>query len=328
VLRVGWIVPGFSGDERDWCIPALLDLSREIGKRCSLAIVAMRYPCRRDQYTVGEASVSSIGGGHPGPSRTLGIWADTVRAVMALRVDVLHAIWAYEPGLMAALFASRLPVVVSLAGGELVSLPSIGYGLMRKFRTRVPTLWALRRAHVVTAGSRFLLKKAERFLDPDKLRHIPFGIAAARWVGARPGRLNKTVLNVGSLEPVKDHASLIRAFARVLKRIPSANLQIAGGGREESALAKLALDVSCSQRVSLIGPVPHEKLATYYAGASLFAQASMHEAQGMAVLEAAASGLPIVGTDVGVLESLAPDAAVATPVGNSDALAEALARVL
>jgi glycosyltransferase involved in cell wall biosynthesis len=327
-LRIAWIVPGFSMDEHDWCIPALLDLSAEIGKVCSLSIVAMRYPYRRDHYTVGAASVFSIGGGHRGPSHTPGIWAETAQALRTLRADVIHAFWAYEPGMIAALFASRLPVVVSIAGGELANLPSVDYGLMRRFRTRIPTLWALRRARIVTAGSRFLLQQAERVLDPGKLRHVPLGIAPARWTAEGTNRADKTILNVGSLEPVKDQASLIKAFHAVQERIPCAVLQIVGGGREAGVLAKLARELDCSQRVEFAGPVPHERLASYYSGASLFAQASLHEAQGMAVLEAAASGMPIVGTNVGVLESLAPSAAVATPVGDPHRLAEALVQVL
>jgi glycosyltransferase involved in cell wall biosynthesis len=58
-----------------------------------------------------------------------------------------------------------------------------------------------------------------------------------------------------------------------------------------------------------------------YQGADLFMLSSRHESQGMVVLEAAACGVPTVGTAVGVVPELAPDAAVAVPSADPAALA-------
>jgi len=326
-LRVVWIVPGFSSDEEDWCIPALLDLARAVSQRCELSIVAMRYPFRRSVYRIGQARVCSIGGAHRGPVYTPGIWRDTLQSVRQSHCNVLHAFWAYEPGLIAAL-CPRLPAVVSIAGGELVYLPDIQYGLMDKMWRRSAIRWALRRARAVTAGSPFLMERARNLLSLRNLQHVPLGVDLRRWTCTPHTVDPPVVLNAGSLEPVKGHRLLLEAFALVREHARSARLRIAGGGRELENLRSVARKLRIAEQVEFAGPIPHHEMPFAYAGASLFAQASLHEAQGMALIEAAASGLPIVGTAVGALAAFAPEAALSTPVGDAESLANAILRLL
>ena len=328
MLNVLWIVPGFSSSEQDWCIPALLDLARAMAGRCRLTIVSMRYPYRCGVYCVGGATVRSIGGAHRGPWHTPGIWRDACRAVKGLGCDVLHAFWAYEPGMIAACFSSRVPVVISLAGGEIADLPDIRYGLEGRLRTRIPVHWALSRARVVTAGSPFLVRLAGDRLPLRTVEHLPLGVDLQRWPIRRRDVEPPVIINVGSLEPVKGQAMLLEAFAEVLRGLPSARLFIAGAGPQRFRLEKRAADLRLSSRVRFLGMVPHHEMARLYEGSSLFVQASRHEAQGMALLEAAACGLPIVGTAVGALTNLAPGAAASVPVGDVQQLSAAITRIL
>jgi glycosyltransferase involved in cell wall biosynthesis len=328
VLKAIWIVPGFSSDENDWCIPALLDLARAMARRCDLTVVAMRYPYRRDTYSVGGARVRSIDGSNRGILGTPFIWRDTVRAVRDMEGDVLHAFWAYEPGVIAARFAGRFPVVVSLGGGELVYLPDLRYGLLGKRRTRMLMRWALRKAAAVTAGSTFMVEQARRFMSLPVLRRVPLGIDLGRWPLSPRKAGPPVILSVGSLEPVKGHAFLLRAFERVHRRHPSALVRIVGGGRAEDALQDLARSLGVREHVEFTGHVAHHELPAVYAAASMFVQASWHESQGMALLEAAACGLPIVGTHVGALMDLAPEAAVSVSVGDHEGLAAAILNLL
>jgi glycosyltransferase involved in cell wall biosynthesis len=77
-------------------------------------------------------------------------------------------------------------------------------------------------------------------------------------------------------------------------------------------------------RVVFHGFVPNHQLGTLYRRAHLYVQASRHEAAGVAVLEAAAYGVPTVGTRVGYVADLAPDAAVAVDEPTPDAFAQAI----
>ena len=162
-MKVVWLVPGFSSDERDWCIPALLDLARVMAQQCELHIITLRYPYRRDRYSVHGASVHSIGGGHREPWDVPSIWRAAKHVIDQLEFDLIHAFWLYEPGFLAARLSKHAPIVISLAGGELINLPSIGYGLARRFYRRAIMRWSLRRADVVTAGSNYLIEIAKKF---------------------------------------------------------------------------------------------------------------------------------------------------------------------
>src|SRR5262245_22388657 len=133
-MNVGIMIPGFSDGEQDWCIPVYLNLVRSLAQQDRVRVFALRYPPRRDRYSVYGAQVISLGGNSriSGARRWL-LLARTVAAVIrghrSRPFDVLHAIWADETG-FASCVAGRLlgvPVVVSIAGGELAALP--GYGL-------------------------------------------------------------------------------------------------------------------------------------------------------------------------------------------------------
>jgi glycosyltransferase involved in cell wall biosynthesis len=221
-----------------------------------------------------------------------------------------------------------MPVVISLAGGELVSLPEIRYGLGVKLRTRIPVRWALRRARIVTAGSSYLMKLADQQLPPASLRLLPLGVDLRRWPYPRQEPDSPVIINVGALEPVKGQAILLLAFQQVHLQMPSVRLRIVGGGRMLDELGRMAADLHLSPYVRFAGPVLHHELGACYSGASIFVQSSWHEAQGMALLEAAACGLPIAGTTVGTLADFTPEAAVGAPVGEAGPLAETVLKLL
>lgn len=126
-------------------------------------------------------------------------------------------------------------------------------------------------------------------------------------------------LNAGSLYPVKGHNVLLRAFAS-MRDAPESRLRIAGDGPLKPELEKLAVQLGIAERVEFLGEINHGQMPDVYRHADVYVQASWHESQGMAVLEAAACGLPVVGTAVGVL----PELGSAVSVGYEAALAGAM----
>ena len=69
----------------------------------------------------------------------------------------------------------------------------------------------------------------------------------------------------------------------------------------------------------------HVELAPFYAAADIYVQSSLHEAAGVSVLEAAAAGVPVIGTRAGYVADWAPDRATAIDSVNADAMAGAIA---
>ena len=148
--------------------------------------------------------------------------------------------------------------------------------------------------------------------------------AAAR---AGEGTREKGLLvSVGRLSPEKDHATLVRAFAKLDR---SLRLEIAGDGPMRDALQSLARELGVSDRVTLSGFVTDP--FSVFRRAELAISSSRYEGFGNAIVEALACGTPVVATDCpyGPREILADGRyGVLTPVGDADALGRAIAQAL
>lgn len=337
--RIGIVTPGFSAHEGDWCIPAVLDLVRSLAREDDVRVFALRYPHTREPYMVFGARVRPFGAAQRRGLRRLPLYARVLSALAeearSRPFDVLHAFWADEPGALTVLAARRMdaPAVVSVMGGELAALRDLGYGGQQSPVDRRLTASALRLARRVTVGSVWL-KECELPRRPAvHWRVLPLGVDTSRFtpdgVGAParalPGR--PRLLHVASLTPVKDQAMLLRAFAALSPRAPEAHLSIAGDGPLRGTLQSLASELGVAARVSFLGAVCHDALPDLYRQADAFVLSSRFESEAMVVLEAAASGCPIVATRVGVVPELREGARTVAP-GDDQGLATALAEVL
>jgi glycosyltransferase involved in cell wall biosynthesis len=337
-MRIGLVVPGFSADPGDWCIPVLRHLVVRLVGAADVHIFALRYPDRRGPYGVFGAQVTALGGGAATGGRSAGLWLRTASAIAAEHrrrpFDVLHAFWAGEPGFAAALLgrALRIPTVVSIAGGELARLRDIGYGGLLRRLERVKTRLALRLAGAVTAGSALAVASAQPFLPArsgSRARHVPLGVDLAMFA---PGRAQRNggptrILHVASLCGVKDQATLLSAAAALRERGHVFQLDVVGTGPLEADLRSLARRLGLSDGIHWRGAVPHDQMPQAYQRADLFVLSSRHEAQGMVALEAAACGVPVVGTAVGVIPELQP-AARTIGVGDAGGLADGMAELV
>jgi glycosyltransferase involved in cell wall biosynthesis len=240
------------------------------------------------------------------------VWSATLAALRAehrrQRFDVLHAFWATESGLLAAI-AGRLlhvPTLVSLAGGELVSLPEVSYGDQRVAGERLKVRSSLHLASGVSAGSQLLIALAKRHVPSARLWRAPLGVDLERFWPAHPRVHHRAhFLNVATLTPVKDQVTLLRAFARAREALPDARLTFVGDGPLRRELETFATNhLQLGDGVRWCGAIDHAALPRVYQSASALVVSSRHEAQGMVALEAAACGVPVVGTRVGVVPEL------------------------
>jgi glycosyltransferase involved in cell wall biosynthesis len=331
-VRVGLVLPGFSAHDRDWCIPALRDLARTLALTDDVRVISIRYPYERKRYTVDGVESIALGGALSHGRATLKLWRDALDTLRQEHLrrpfDALHAFWATESGLLATLAGRWLgvPTLVSLAGGELVALQDIGYGDQRLPWERVKIAACLRLASGISAGSRLLVGAAERQLRGRRRVHrAPLGIDTRLFTPGQCSPSPTRLVHVASLTPVKDQVTLLRAFACVRRATPSASLDICGEGPNRASLMSLARELSLDGAVRFHGEVDHGQLPPAYGGAAAFVLSSRHEAQSLVCLEAAACGVDVVGTRVGIVPELT--SAVA-PVGDADALASAIAGVI
>ena len=135
---------------------------------------------------------------------------------------------------------------------------------------------------------------------------------------------------VGRLKDYKSIDLLIKAFARVVKEIPGARLQIAGDGDEHKTLIRLATKLQLSDVISFSGKVSEDEKLSILQSAWVFVNPSMMEGWGITTIEANACGTPVVASDVpGLRDSVrAGETGFLVPYGQTEMLSEKIVLLL
>lgn len=115
------------------------------------------------------------------------------------------------------------------------------------------------------------------------------------------------IIFVGTLRQIKGIRYLIEAMSIIRLNNPHVELVIVGDGEEKEYLQKLTSDLNLNNCVSFVGKVPNDDIPQYMKEADLFVLPSLSESFGIVNIEAMASGLPIVSTNVGGLPYLIKD---------------------
>jgi phosphatidylinositol alpha-1,6-mannosyltransferase len=167
---------------------------------------------------------------------------------------------------------------------------------------------ALLSAALVTSVSRYTRTRLLGWADlpPHRLRVLPNTVRPNQL--ARPSRNDlitrlgladrRVILTVGRLsasERYKGHDRLILALPGIVARVPEVTYLIVGSGDDQPRLKQLAQEAGVGDRVVFAGHVPDPELPDYFALADVFAMPSTGEGFGIVFIEAAASGLPVIG---------------------------------
>lgn len=164
-------------------------------------------------------------------------------------------------------------------------------------------------------------------IDPAQVRIGPEARATARGrLGIRHG--DRVIGTVGNLTPKKDHATMIRAFARLAGDLDGVHLVIIGSGPLENDIRGLVKHYALHGRVHMLGM--RSDVPELLPALDVFCMSSLHEGLSIALVEALAAGVPAVATNVGgIPEAIRHDReGLLVPAGDPGALAEALRRVL
>jgi len=327
-VKVGLVVlGGVARRPEDGWIPCLHWLIERLASRHDVHVFSVYGAPRPDHYAFLGAMVHHAGA-RPAALRTAtAIMAEHRRA----RFDVLHAFWVVPPGVIARVTSALIgcPVLLHVSGGELASVPDIRYGGLRTWAGRLWTRIGLSGASRITAASAPLIDQlgamgyaAER---------VPLGVDLTSWpvVAPRPRRSGPArLVHVASLNPVKDQVTLLEAVRLLAGKGLDFVLDIAGVDTLGGTIQALAQRTGIGDRVRFHGVLDRVRLHALMADASILLVSSRHEAGPLVVLEAALVGVPTVGTAVGHVAEWAPDAAVAVPVRDPEALARETFRLL
>jgi len=258
----------------------------------------------------------------------LGRWGRLGARVAAQRPALVHAQFGTD-GVLALPLARRLgvPLVTTLRGYEVSRRGMIGSGRLSWMRYAFGRRTLMREGSLFLAVSNALKEKALAQGFPEERTHVHYnGVDLARFSGAREDD-GATVLHVGRLVEKKGTKLLIEAVSR----IPSGRLVIIGDGPLRIELERLA-----GERALFLGHQPPEVVAEWMRRAALLAAPSVTARDGDAeglpnvVVEAAAAGLPVVGSDhEGIPEAVTDgESGFLVPEGEVDPLAARIAELL
>jgi len=327
-MKIALIAPAGVSNQAMHRIPALMWLVGRLAKRHTVKVYLLHRAAGPTRESVLDAEVFNDGGGLRHLRVIQAISAEHRHAPF----DLVHSIWAGTVGLVGALAARRIrrPHLVHIAGGELVSLHDIDYGGGLSLRQRVTNRWVFKHAAVVSAASAPIIEAAREF--GARAVRIPLGVdretfpsrAPVARATFRPVRL----VQVASLNLIKDQAMLLRALAKLVADGRDVELDVAGVDGMNGEIHALAQALGVASRVRFHGWVDSARVREIVADADIYVMSSLHEAGPLAVLEAAMLGVPTVGTQVGHVSEWAPDAALAGPPGDAATLAANLMRLI
>ncbi|MBK1658285.1 glycosyltransferase family 4 protein [Paracraurococcus ruber] len=244
--------------------------------------------------------------------------------------DAIDAHYLYPDGVAAVRLGREfnLPVVITARGSDTSQLPhyAIPGRLIRDAIARADALVAvsadLARGLVALGAPEEKVTVLRNGVDLDLFR--PTGDRAA--LRAELGLAGPTLLSVGLLIERKRHHLTIEA----LRDLPGHALLIAGEGPERPALQALVERLGLTDRVRLLGAVPHARLPALYAAADVMVLASSREGWANVLLESMACGTPVVATPAwGMQEAVsAPEAGMVLKDATPAAIAAGVRRLL
>jgi glycosyltransferase involved in cell wall biosynthesis len=238
--------------------------------------------------------------------------------------DVLFSFWGYPMGVFVVALAKlvRKPSMITILGAEAASVPSIGYGQLRRPIPRRLVLATCARASVVIVVAAQQWETLRRYgLERDDVKVIPLGMDPSMFKFAPKGLDPPLkILHVANLTEVKDQVTLLRGFA-LLRRTHDARLRVVGPDYLNGKLQRLAAELGVAGDVEFVGGLPYDDIPAQYKWADMFVLTSLSESQNNALTEAAMSGVLQVSTPVGHINDLGDDVAVVVRTGDPADLA-------
>jgi glycosyltransferase involved in cell wall biosynthesis len=141
--------------------------------------------------------------------------------------------------------------------------------------------------------------------------------------------IKPNILVARHLEIAYDIPTAIRTFALFLKKVPDAKLVICGGGSLRLQIETLIKNLQIDRSITMTGAISHEKMAEYFDQCDIFLNTSITDNQPVAIIEAFASGLPVVSTNAGGIPYLVTHekTGLLAPIADSQCLARELFRL-
>jgi glycosyltransferase involved in cell wall biosynthesis len=243
------------------------------------------------------------------------------------KYDLVHAFFGFPTGWLCYRSADRLPYVISLRGSD---VPGQHARFQLEYKILGPAFRAIwKKATALVACSEGLKARALRFLPSVSIEVIPNGVELDRF-GPAEGDQKPDVLRlltVGRLSVTKRVEMLIDAVEVLHKQGCNLHFTVVGGGSLEPQLRAAVLERNLGDIVEITGRTSSEDMPQLYRRNDIFISASMQEGMSNAMLEAMASGLPIVTTRCEGLDELIGDNGLVVEQAIAGSIAKAIKKL-
>ncbi len=238
--------------------------------------------------------------------------------------DLVHAFFGFPTGWLCRKTAGRMPYIISLRGSD---VPGENARLKLEYKLLGPLVFKpiWRKASALVACSEGLKRRALKFMPSAQIQVIPNGVDLELFHPA--GRVESSelsMLTVGRLSATKRLPLLIDAISMLRDQGAKVRLTVVGGGSLESQLHRLVSEKGLGEAVTLLGRQGMEDMPDLYRQYDLYVSASAQEGMSNAMLEAMASGLPIVTTRCEGVDELISNNGVVVEGSAPAALAQAI----
>ena len=318
-----------------------------VEKGTSVRVITCDFPNAPAEEIIDGVPVSRVDSGRVPESNFL-LWiyhlnsqmiSKTTELFETERFDLIHA-HDWVVGRAAVELKNRLglPLISTIHATEIGRGGSLDGEYRRKVRDIERLL--VEQSDGIICCSNYMLDHIQYVLGAvkTKIRVIPNGVEASRFNNGRQPQLiptgvsgdRKTILYVGRIVREKGIFTLLDAFEKLREQGKDVSLILVGEGPLKEDLAKEVLRRKLNDRVKLAGFVDEKKLVSLYNSSDAFVLPSHYEPFGMVALEAMASRVPVVVSDVGGLSEIVEDGitGVKVPASNPSTLAEGILRVL
>ncbi len=242
--------------------------------------------------------------------------------------DLVHAFFGFPTAYLCYRSKKKLPYMISLRGSD---VPGRHARLKLDYKILGPLLFKpiWRNAASLVACSEGLRSRALRFLPSVSIDVIPNGIDLDRFSPAENAESSNILrlLTVGRLSVTKRIEILIDAVRILHKEGYGVHFTIAGGGKLKKEFQQIVKNRNLSDIIEIAGRIDSENMPQVYRRHDIFVSASMQEGMSNAMLEAMASGLPIVTTRCEGVEELIKDNGFIVEEARAEEIAEAVRKL-
>ncbi len=221
--------------------------------------------------------------------------------------DLLHAHLVYPTGFCALGWGKPkgIPVVITCHGIDVIGRPEDDYGFLLDKLLAEKVRQCLSQSPTLTiVGSHLKEHLLKLGASKEAISTIPNGVFPDDFHNNDEEGMTPYILAMGCLHRIKGFDSLLEAFAMAGEKVPEMTLTIAGEGPDRAMLIEKSLSMNLTGRVRFLPFLRGKEKIRCFAGCRFVVCPSRYESFGMVILEANASGKPVLGFSVGGIREL------------------------